>query len=226
MLCALLCAAALLLGDAGGARAEDEQEGRRQYKRGEALLQAGDLRAALAAFEAGYVAAPRPGFLLNIANCHRKLGELGKARQHYRRFLDEAPRAHPARAEAVEYLRAIEEIAADGVALEPEPPARQPPPAAAPAARPAPPPVAAARPASPVAVAAPPAPAPVVPASAAAVDLRAGPRAPAAPPRATPSRAPWIWAAVGVVAASAVLGIVWARGRGDGCGAALGCLSE
>lgn len=102
---------------AKGAAANDE-EGRRQFKLGEKLLEEGKYREAAQAFEAGYAASPRAGFLLNIANCYRKLGELGKARQYYWRFLEAAPPNHPSRPAALEYLRAIEEIGADGVSLD------------------------------------------------------------------------------------------------------------
>src|SRR5690348_649183 len=119
---------------AGRAAAEDQAEGRRQYKRGEELLQLGDYRAAAEAFEAGYAAAPRAGFLLNIGNCHRKLGELAQARDYYRRFLDAAPKDHPSRTEVLGYLRQIQEIEADGLPLGGAVPVAAPPRAPPPAA--------------------------------------------------------------------------------------------
>src|SRR5207253_1393511 len=90
------------------------------FRRGEDLLKAGDYRAAAQAFESGYAAAPRAGFLLNIGNCYRKLGELGKARSFYWRFLDAAPKDHPSRAEVTGYLQQMEQIEADGVSVDGE----------------------------------------------------------------------------------------------------------
>src|SRR5207244_9056741 len=96
------------------ARAEDAEAGRRHFKHGQELLKANDYRAAARAFEAGYAAAPRVGFLLNIGNCYRKLGELSKARDFYWRFLDAAPKDHPSPPAVMDYLRAMEPIQADG----------------------------------------------------------------------------------------------------------------
>jgi tetratricopeptide (TPR) repeat protein len=114
----LLLAAMAALAFAAPARADDASEGRRLFQRGEEYLRQGDYRAAAEAFQAGYLMAPRAGFLLNIGNCYRKLGELGKARQYYWRFLDAAPKDHPSRTGVIEYLRAMEQIEADGVAVD------------------------------------------------------------------------------------------------------------
>src|SRR4051812_19992415 len=112
-----VCAVLVAVGG-GSARAEDGETGRRFYKKGEEFLKAGDYRSAAAAFQSGYAAAPRVGFLLNIGNCYRKLGELGKAREFYWRFLDAAPKSDPSRAEVTDYLRAMEQMEADGVSLD------------------------------------------------------------------------------------------------------------
>ena len=64
-----------------------EQQARRLYAEGEAAFKAGQYANALKAFEAGYAASPRPGFLLNMAHTERKLGELRKARALYKKFL-------------------------------------------------------------------------------------------------------------------------------------------
>jgi tetratricopeptide (TPR) repeat protein len=114
LLCGLVLAPALL----GVAHAEDAEAGRRLFKKGQDLLQANDYRAAAHAFEAGYAAAPRVGFLLNIGNCYRKLGELSRAREFYWRFLDAAPKEHPSRPAVMDYLRAMEQIEADGVSVD------------------------------------------------------------------------------------------------------------
>lgn len=124
---ALFGALALLLVFPPVVLAEDAETGRRQFKRGQELLKVGDYRAAARAFEAGYAAAPRVGFLLNIGNCYRKLGELGKARAYYWRFLDAAPKDHPSRPAVMDYLRAMEQIEADGVSVDGAPTTRPPP---------------------------------------------------------------------------------------------------
>jgi tetratricopeptide (TPR) repeat protein len=115
---ALMGVLALLLALGSTARAEDAEAGRRYFKKGQELLKENDYRGAVKAFEAGYAAAPRVGFLLNIGNCYRKLGELGKAREHYWRFLDAAPKDHPSRPAVMDYLRQMEQIEADGVAVD------------------------------------------------------------------------------------------------------------
>jgi Tfp pilus assembly protein PilF len=115
---ALMGVLALLLSLGSSARAEDAEAGRRYFKKGQELLQQNDYRGAVKAFEAGYAAAPRVGFLLNIGNCYRKLGELGKAREHYWRFLDAAPKDHPSRPAVMDYLKQMEQIEADGVSVD------------------------------------------------------------------------------------------------------------
>lgn len=102
----------------GGSVRADEEQGRRWYRQGETLVQSERYDEAVGAFEAGFAAAPRAVFQLDIANCHRKLGNLALARRHYWRFLDLAAKDHPARAQVIGYLRGIEQIAADGVPLD------------------------------------------------------------------------------------------------------------
>jgi tetratricopeptide (TPR) repeat protein len=114
----LLGVFALALALPSAVHAEDAEAGRRFFKRGQDLLKENDYRGAVRAFEAGYAAAPRVGFLLNIGNCYRKLGELSKAREHYWRFLDAAPKDHPSRPAVKDYLRQMEQIEADGVSVD------------------------------------------------------------------------------------------------------------
>ena len=64
-----------------------EQLARRLYAEGEADFKAGQYDAALKAFEGGYAASPRPGFVLNMAHTERKLGDLRKARSLYKKYL-------------------------------------------------------------------------------------------------------------------------------------------
>jgi tetratricopeptide (TPR) repeat protein len=114
----LVLAVLVVAGLSSAARADDDEAGKRLFRRGEDFIKAGNYRAAAEAFEEGYAAAPRVGFLVNIGNCYRKLGELGRARQFYQRFLDAAPADHPSRTEVADYLRAMDQIEADGVKVE------------------------------------------------------------------------------------------------------------
>jgi hypothetical protein len=216
------------------ATADDAADGRRLYLRGQTFLEAGDYRAAAEAFEAGHLAAPRVGFLLNIGNCYRKLGELGKARQFYWRFLDAAPKRDRSRADVLAYLRAMEQIEADGVSVDPAAARRAPAPAAGvpgPAVA-----VATAQAISPPPTV--PAPPPIeMKAATAEVHQVIDParaeglvsaRIPDSPPRSTDAfwNRAWFWTAVGVVVAVGVAGLVVLRPSSGSCTASLGCARE
>jgi hypothetical protein len=237
----LICLGAVLasLCSAPGlAVADDEAESRRLFQRGQSSLDAGDYRAAARAFEAGYAAAPRVGFLLNIGNCYRKLGELGKARQFYWRFLDAAPRQHPSRPEIMEYLRSMEQIEADGVAVDvaPRPAAGNPAAVAVKAAAgPAP------RAPTGVAIAPPPATAAPVTAPVRSAPPVAGElarRRLVAGAAASPSGVPgkiasppvwhrwWFWTVVGGLVAGGVGAVAIGRSASRSCAASLGCARE
>jgi tetratricopeptide (TPR) repeat protein len=88
--------------DAARVRAE---AGRRLYELGRYVD-------AIREFESGYALDPRPGFLVNIGQAYRQLGDLEDARDYYRRFLAEAPPDEPPartdRAAAAAILREIE----------------------------------------------------------------------------------------------------------------------
>jgi tetratricopeptide (TPR) repeat protein len=210
---ALLCLIALVLALHGTAQAEDAEAGRRFFKRGQDLLKANDYRGALKAFEAGFAAAPRVGFLLNIGNCYRKLGELGKAREHYWKFLDAAPKDHPSRPSVNDYLRAMEQIEADGVSVD-SAPAKGPPPAPEPATAPGPPPQ------LPPTLSAPPPPDAPSP-GLVLVD------SPARDQKAPVYKRWWFWTLVGgAVAAGVGTYVLTRRAATPHCSASLGCFSE
>jgi tetratricopeptide (TPR) repeat protein len=131
------------------ARAEDDpvQKARTHFEAGSALYRVGNYPDALREFQLGYKLAPRPRFLLNIGQCHRKLDDLPQARAALQRFLDEAPADAPERMQVKELLADVErEIAT-------RPP--KPPPAPEPVVAP-PPPVAAPQPVAITAAAPPP----------------------------------------------------------------------
>lgn len=70
---------------------ETEREARRLFDRAEAHYKAGAFAEALAEYQAGYDRSPLPGFLINIAQCQRRLGDLRQARVTYRKFIMVAP---------------------------------------------------------------------------------------------------------------------------------------
>src|SRR3954468_5602315 len=104
---------------AGGA-----ERARAHYEIGLGLYRLGDYHAALKEFAAGYELARKPGFLLNLGQTYRKLGELREARDLYRQFLAEVRLDDPARPQAQKVLLEIED------ALRKQPPAEPPPPVA------------------------------------------------------------------------------------------------
>ena len=71
---------ALLSGRARAASPEAEKEARAHFQAGEARFKAGAFDEALAEYQQGYDAKPLPGFLVNIAQCQRRLGDLKRAR--------------------------------------------------------------------------------------------------------------------------------------------------
>jgi tetratricopeptide (TPR) repeat protein len=68
-----------------------EREARNRFDEGEAQYHSGHYAEALAKYQAGYDADPLPGFLINIAQCQRRLGDLKTARATYRKFVLVAP---------------------------------------------------------------------------------------------------------------------------------------
>lgn len=92
MTAALLCFAALTAGARpASAASEAEREARRAFESAEAHFRAGEFADALTDYQAGYQASPLPGFLVNIAQCQRRLGALKKARATYQKFVLVAP---------------------------------------------------------------------------------------------------------------------------------------
>jgi tetratricopeptide (TPR) repeat protein len=73
------------------APSEAEQQARAHFQAAEARFAAGVFDEALAEYQAGYDAKPLPGFLVNIAQCQRRLGDLKTARATYQKFLLVAP---------------------------------------------------------------------------------------------------------------------------------------
>ena len=89
------CVGAVLLSFAAPAHGAPSdaaaRESRRHFQAAETHFKAGAFDAALAEYQAGYDAKPLPGFLINIAQCQRRLGDLKTARATYQKFVMVAP---------------------------------------------------------------------------------------------------------------------------------------
>jgi tetratricopeptide (TPR) repeat protein len=68
-----------------------DAEARRRFADAEIDYKAGRYAEALVKYQWGYNAKPLPGFLVNIAQCQRRLGDLKAARATYREFVLVAP---------------------------------------------------------------------------------------------------------------------------------------
>lgn len=92
----------------GTVTAEDAatRTARRNFAKGEKLFALGRFDEALVHYEKAFEARPLPGFLFNIAQCHRNLGHIDEAIFSYRKYLRLQPDAD--NREAVE--RQIEEL--------------------------------------------------------------------------------------------------------------------
>ena len=66
-----------------------KNEGKRRYQLARAHWDAGRFPQALAEFEAGYATWPAPSFLVNIAQCLRKLDRPTEAAAAYQKYLDQ-----------------------------------------------------------------------------------------------------------------------------------------
>jgi hypothetical protein len=192
------------------AASEDEKQARALYERAEKSFDVGKFTDALADYQAAYEAKPLPGFLFNIAQCYRNMGDFDRARFFFRRYLAVDPRA-PNRRKVEELIsemtKQLEAQRKDQkVAGATTPPA----PTSAPAGTttllaPSPPVVEEKQPASPPAVAPPPAPAPPL---ALTPELEPSPAggaplvtatAPAAPEKTPLSHRWWFWTGLGAV---------------------------
>jgi hypothetical protein len=95
-----------------------DQEARALFRRGEINFYAGNYQEALGNYQRAYEARPLPGFVFNIAQCYRNLGNYERAGFFYRRFL--TLERSPARRAQVEKL--IDEMAAKTGDGDPAPP--------------------------------------------------------------------------------------------------------
>ncbi len=179
---------------ASGAGIDDDKEARRLFEHAELEFNVGKFPEALADYQSAYEAKPLPGFLFNIAQCYRNVGNFERARFFFRRYLalePHAPNRHRVDELIAEMSRQLEAKQAEAAAAAP---ATSPPVADAP----------------PLVTTPPPAPVlvepvlPVVPAAPSAV-LMTSP-APATPPAHRPIwKRWWFWTGVAAVVAGGVV---------------------
>jgi tetratricopeptide (TPR) repeat protein len=69
----------------------DAAQARVHFERGRTFFEVDEYRKAITEFKAAHIEKPDPAFLYNIAECHRRLGEVADALVFYRRFLAATP---------------------------------------------------------------------------------------------------------------------------------------
>lgn len=96
------------------ARADDKatREAHRHYDKAEKLFALGRFDAALDEYEAAYEAKPLPGFLFNIGQCHRNLGDYDAAIFSFHKYLELDPDA-PNKDEVNDLIDDLEKKKAD-----------------------------------------------------------------------------------------------------------------
>jgi Tetratricopeptide repeat len=175
---------------------EDEASARLHFDRGSRLYDQGKYLEAAREFEAGYQAAPRPLFLLNIGHSYRRAQDLRKAKAAYEKLLRTDPTT-PQRPMVEDLIKTIDDaltVQELAIPLSPAAPARPGPNGAAPA-----------QPGQEAA-------------AAPAVDLAAVPvPPPPAPSSSSWLRSPWLWGIVAGVVTAGVAGTVFAVTRSPSC---------
>jgi hypothetical protein len=78
---------------AAGSSLDDEKQARGLYERAEKSFDLGKFSEALGEYQSAYEAKPLPGFLFNIAQCYRNMGNFERARFFFRRYLALDPHA-------------------------------------------------------------------------------------------------------------------------------------
>src|SRR5262245_23936789 len=91
---------------------------RSHFEAGRALYDLGNYQDALREFTAGYQLYPNPKFLINLGQTYRKLGNLSKARDAFKGFLE---KAHPSALEAQEVKQLLQKIEAELLRAPPPP---------------------------------------------------------------------------------------------------------
>lgn len=82
----------------------EEQKARALFKEGQTAYDVGEFKHALELYTEAYKAKPLAGFLFNIAQCHRQLGDYKLASFFFGRFIDNSSNESPVVAQARELL--------------------------------------------------------------------------------------------------------------------------
>ena len=109
---AVIALGALLVCGGGRAWADDAAAAREHAQKATTFYKLAKYDDAIAEFEAAYEAKSDPALLYNIAQCHRLAGHDSEALRLYRNYLKDAPRG-PYRAQAEQWIAALEKSAAE-----------------------------------------------------------------------------------------------------------------
>jgi hypothetical protein len=93
---------------AGAARADDADKARELFTQGNTFFDLGQFDKAIDAWQQGYQLKNDPGFLYNIAQAYRTMGDAQKAVFFYKRYLSNAPKAHN-RSEVEQKIAALQQ---------------------------------------------------------------------------------------------------------------------
>jgi len=134
---ALVVACFVALSAPRAARADDPamRAAKRHYDRGEKLFALGKFDEALDEYQKAFDAKPLPGFLFNIGQCYRNLGDYDQAMFSFKKFLKLDPET-PKRDAVEKLLEELEDKKERGegkklVQVKPKPDEQEPPPPAA-----------------------------------------------------------------------------------------------
>ena len=100
----------------------DAAQARVHFERGRTFFEVDEYRKAIAEFKAAHIEKPDPAFLYNIAECHRRLGEVADALVFYRRFLATAPPGDKTRALVEQRIAELKAVAEDSKLAPPDAP--------------------------------------------------------------------------------------------------------
>jgi len=100
----------------------DAAQARVHFERGRTFFEVDEYRKAIAEFKAAHIEKPDPAFLYNIAECHRRLGEVADALVFYRRYLATAPQNDKTRALVDQRIAELKAVAEDSKLAPPDAP--------------------------------------------------------------------------------------------------------
>jgi tetratricopeptide (TPR) repeat protein len=95
-----------------------ETQAKALFQSGAKAYDVGDFEGALKFYSDAYQLAPRPGFLFNIAQCHRQLNNYERAAFFYQRFIDTSKPKAPNTDVAAQLLEEMKSKQAEKVAAE------------------------------------------------------------------------------------------------------------